>query len=140
MGLVSRLTNRLGDLEERLSNDAQELGTTTAKLDQAREMIGKPFDQMPRLAALRNRQAEITEALTPQPAPETEPGLAGASISEEERRARGPNCINDEVADSRVTAFPTSIGDALVTVRASDTSLTRHHGRAASLSSSDLGR
>jgi hypothetical protein len=140
VGLVSRLTNRLRDLEERLTDDARELGSAKANAEQASAMVGRPFDQMTRLVALRNRQAEITEALTPKPAPETEAGSTKASISEEERRAQGPDCNDHEVANSRLTAFPTSIGDALVTARASDTSLTRHHGRAASLSPSDLGR
>jgi hypothetical protein len=140
VGLVSRLANRLGDLEERLTDDARELGSATANVEQASAMIGRPFDQMPRLVALRNRQAEITEALTPKPAPETAPGSTSASISEVESRAEGLDCIGREVANSRVTAFPTSIGDALVTAQASDTSSTRHHGRSASLSPSDLGR
>ena len=140
VGLVSRLANRRGDLEERLTDDARELGSATANAEQASAMIGRPFDQMPRLAALRNQQAEITEALSPETAPETEAGSTKVSNSEEESRAEGPDCIGHEVANSRVTAFPTSIGDALVTARVSDTSLTRHHGRAASLSPSDLGR
>jgi hypothetical protein len=140
VGLVSRLANRLGDLEERLADDARELGSATANAEQASAMIGRPFDQMPRLVALRNRQVEITEALTPKPGPETEPGSASASISEEERRGQGPDCSDYEVANSLVTAFPTSIGDALVTARTVNTSLTRHHGRSSSLSPSDIGR
>ena len=140
VGLVSRLTNRLRDLEERLTDDARELGSAIANAEQARAMIGRPFDQMPRLAALRNRQAEITEALTPKPAPGTEAGSTKVSNSEEESRAKRHDGIDHEVANSRVTAFPTSIGDALVMARACDVSLTRHHGRAPSLSPSDLGR
>ena len=58
VGLVSRLTNRLGDLEERLRNDTQELGTTLANLDQAKAMVDKPFDQATRLVNLRRRQAK----------------------------------------------------------------------------------
>jgi hypothetical protein len=126
VGLVSRLTNRLGDLDERLTDDARELGSAKANAEQARAMIGWPFDQMPRLMALRNRQAEITETFTPKPAPETdaEPGSTKASNSEAEIRAEGPNSSDHEMANPRPTAFPNSIGDALVTARASDTLLT----------------
>jgi hypothetical protein len=140
VGLVSRLANRLGDLEERLTDDARELGSATADAEQASTMIGRTFDQMPRLVALRNRQVEITEALTPNPDPEAEPASATVSNSEEESRAERHDGIDHEVANLRVTAFPTSIEDALVMARAGDVSLTRHHGRAASLSPSDLGR
>src|SRR5664280_623578 len=44
VGLVSRLTNRLGDLEERLSNDVRELEVIVANVDQAQQMMGKAFD------------------------------------------------------------------------------------------------
>jgi hypothetical protein len=66
-GLVTRLTNRLGDLEERLSNDVTELTSLRRDAVQADELLGKPFDQVGRLANLRARQAEITDALTPKP-------------------------------------------------------------------------
>jgi len=66
-GLVTRLTNRLGDLEERLSNDVTELTSIRRDAVQADELLGKPFDQVGRLANLRARQAEITDALTPKP-------------------------------------------------------------------------
>lgn len=66
-GLVTRLTNRLGDLEERLSNDGTELTSIRRDAVQADELLGKPFDQVGRLANLRARQAEITDALTPKP-------------------------------------------------------------------------
>jgi len=66
-GLVTRLTNRLGDLEERLSNDVTELTSIRRDVVQADELLGKPFDQVGRLANLRARQAEITDALTPKP-------------------------------------------------------------------------
>jgi N12 class adenine-specific DNA methylase len=66
-GLVTRLTNRLGDLDERLSNDVTELTSIRRDAFQADELLGKPFDQVGRLANLRARQAEITDALTPKP-------------------------------------------------------------------------
>ena len=66
-GLVTRLTNRLGDLEERLSNDVTELTSIRRDAFQADELLGKPFDQVGRLANLRARQVEITDALTPKP-------------------------------------------------------------------------
>jgi len=72
-GLVTRLTNRLGDLEERLSNDVRELGGIKANVAQAKELLNKPFDQAGRLANLRARQTEINEALTPKPEAETDP-------------------------------------------------------------------
>jgi N12 class adenine-specific DNA methylase len=65
VGLLSRLTNRLGDLEERLHNDAREREGIVANVAQAEQMIGKAFDQAGRLDNLRARQAEITEALMP---------------------------------------------------------------------------
>jgi hypothetical protein len=65
VGLVSRLTNRLGDLEERLHNDVREREGILANVAQAEQMIGKAFDQAGRLEHLRARQAEITEALMP---------------------------------------------------------------------------
>jgi hypothetical protein len=67
VGLVSRLTNRLGDLEEHLSNGMRELDNVIANVNQAEQMIGRAFDQAGRLATLRTRQAEITEALMPDP-------------------------------------------------------------------------
>jgi hypothetical protein len=66
VGLVSRLTNRLGDLEERLHNDVRELEGILANVAQAEQMTGKAFDQAGRLENLRARQAEITEALMPE--------------------------------------------------------------------------
>ena len=62
-GLVTRLTNRLGDLEERLSNDVTELTSVRRDAVQADELLGKPFDQVGRLANLRARQAEITQEI-----------------------------------------------------------------------------
>jgi len=83
-GLVTRLTNRLGDLEERLSNDTREFGAIKANVVQADELLGKPFDQSARLANLRARQAEINEALVAkpetgagQPEPPEPPGPSG---------------------------------------------------------------
>jgi len=67
VGLVSRLTNRLGDLEERLHNDAREREGIVANVAQAEQMIGKAFDQAGRLDNQRARQTEITEALMPDP-------------------------------------------------------------------------
>jgi hypothetical protein len=58
-------TYRLGDLEERLHNDARERQGIAANVAQAEQMIGKAFDQAGRLENLRARQAEITEALMP---------------------------------------------------------------------------
>ena len=80
-GLVTRLTNRLGDLEERLSNDVTELTSIRRDAVQADELLGKPFDQVGRLANLRARQAEITDALTPKPA-EAEAVDNGASAGQ----------------------------------------------------------
>jgi hypothetical protein len=54
-------------LEERLSNDVTELTSVRRDAVQADELLGKPFDQVGRLANLRARQAEITDALTPNP-------------------------------------------------------------------------
>jgi hypothetical protein len=54
-------------LEERLSNDVTELTSIRRDAFQADELLGKPFDQVGRLANLRARQVEITDALTPKP-------------------------------------------------------------------------
>ena len=139
LGLLSRLTNRLGDLEERLRNDTQELGTTLANLDQAKEMIGNPFDQASRLASLRKRQAEITEELTPKQVSERSPN--STFPLESEVRIEGPVGTSDDAAHRHPSAFPNSIGLALVTARvtSTDTSPNRHDP-AASLSRGDFGR
>jgi N12 class adenine-specific DNA methylase len=141
VGMVSRLTNRLGDLEERLRNDTQELGTTVANLDQAKEMVDKPFDQATRLVSLRRRQAEITDELTPKPDAERKPcsmnsPTSGAQVPSEESGDR-----QFEVAESHVSAFPRPIGLALVTarVKSAETS-SRHRDRAAFVSRNELGR
>jgi hypothetical protein len=141
VGLVSRLTNRLGDLEERLGNDTQDLSTTRANLDQAREMIDKPFDQATRLANLRRRQAEITEELTPRPEAEKEPDSTSFPTSETQVPSEESGGREFEVAESHVSAFPRPIGLALVTarVKSAETS-SRHRDRAAFVSRNELGR
>ena len=82
VGLVSRLTNRLWDLEERLANETRDLENVVADVDQAEEMIGTAFDQAGRLATLRARQAEITEALMPKPIGEATPTVPHESMPE----------------------------------------------------------
>jgi hypothetical protein len=139
VGLVSRLTNRLGDLDERLRNDIQELGTTLANLDQAKGMIDKPFDQAIRLANLRKRQTEITDELTPNPVAERE--QASSPTSEAGVPSQGSGERQSEVADPHVSAFPRPIGLALVTTRVkSEETSSRHRDRTASVSRNDLGR
>ncbi len=141
VGLVTRLTNRLGDLEERLRNDAQELGATLANVDQANEMIGRPFDQAARLVNLRTRQAEITEALTPKPETERDSDSEKPPATETEIRAEGPVDIGPGIADIGPTAFPRPIGVALVTARVNGTDTSsHHHDRTGSLSRPDLAR
>jgi hypothetical protein len=141
VGLVSRLTNRLGDLEERLRNDTQELGTTLANLDQAKRMIDKPFDQEVRLLNLRRRQAEITEQLTPKPEVERKPDSTIPLAAESEVRIEGPIGTNHNAVHSHPSAFPNSIGLALVTARVTSTDTSsHHHDSAASLSRGDFGR
>jgi N12 class adenine-specific DNA methylase len=138
VGLVSRLTNRLGDLEERLRNDSQELGTTMANLDQAKEMIDKPFDQATRLTNLRRRQAAITEELTPKPSVETRTDVTTAETM---GSSEGGGRSQIGAVDTHPSAFPRSIGSALVTarVKSSETS-SRHGDRASSLSRGDFGK
>jgi hypothetical protein len=141
VGLVSRLTNRLGDLEERLRHDTQELGTTLANLDQAKEMINKPFDQAMRLANLRRRQAEITEELTPKPEAERNTDSTIHLAAESEIRVEGPIGTDHDAVHGHPSAFPNSIGLALVTARVTSTDTSsHHHDRAASLSRGDFGR
>ena len=131
---MSRLTNRLGDLEERLRNDVQDLGATMANLEQAKEMIGRPFDQAARLVNLRNRQAEITEALTPKPEAEREVDGAMTSSAETEIRADGGTSIDPVITESAPTAFPSPIGAALATAQSNGTDTSSHHDRSVSLS------
>ena len=141
MGLVSRLTNRLGDLEERLRNDTQDLSTTRANLDQAKEMIDKPFDQATRLANLRRRQAEITEELTPKPEGERKPDSTSSPTPDTQRPSEQSGGRESEVAESHVSAFPMPIGLALVTARVkSAEASSRHRDRAAFVSRNELGR
>ena len=140
VGLVSRLTNRLGDLEERLRNEVQDLGATRANLEQAQEMIGRPFDQAARLVSLRNRQAEITEALTPKPEAEREVDGAMTSSAETEIRAEGGTSVDPEISERGPTAFPSPIGAALATAQSNGTDTSSHHDRSVSLSRNDLGR
>ena len=83
VGLVRRLTNRLSDIESQLHGDTQELDATLKNVAQANNMIGQPFDQAGRLANLRARQAEITEALTPKPETEAERQPAPAPVREQ---------------------------------------------------------
>ena len=138
VGLVSRLTNRLGDLDERLSVDARELDAVRANTDQASRMIGKSFDQTSRLAALRSRQAEITEALTPKPAEESPLGSTNSSEADVESPATGPNGDGHPWP----TAFPNSIGEAMEPARNNDADpqVQRRNTRPMSLSRSDLSR
>jgi len=110
VGLLSRLTNRLGDLEERLRNDTQELGTTLANIDQAREMIDKPFDQAVRLVNLRRRQAEITEELMPKPEAERTSDSTIPTAAESEVRVEEPIGTDHNAVHSQPSAFPNSIG------------------------------
>jgi len=141
VGLLTRLTNRLGDLEERLRNDTQELGTTLANLDQAKEMIDKPFDQAVRLVNLRRRQAEITEELTPKPEVERTSDSTIPAAAESEVRIEGPVGTEHDAVQSPPSAFPNSIGLALVTKRETSTvSSSHHHDRSPSLSRGDFGR
>lgn len=141
VGLVSRLTNRLGDLEERLRNDTQELGTTLANLDQAKAMVDKPFDQATRLVNLRRRQAEITEELTPKPEAERNTASTNPLAVESEVRVEGLIGTGHDAVHSHPSAFPHSTGLALVTARVTSTDTpSHHHDRAASLSRGDFGR
>jgi hypothetical protein len=109
---VTRLTNRLGDLEERLSNDVRELGGIKANVDQAKELLNKPFDQAGRLANLRARQTEINEALTPKPEAETDspspldpPGPSGG-IGATQDAPNGPAPAGVEVHEPAVDPSP----------------------------------
>jgi hypothetical protein len=139
--LVSRLTNRLGDLEERLRNDTQDLSTTRVNLDQARAMIDKPFDQATRLANLRRRQAEITEELTPRPEGEKKPDSTISPTSETQVPSKESGGRPSEVAESHVSAFPLPIGLALVTARVNSAEASsRHRDRGALVSRNELGR
>jgi hypothetical protein len=140
VGLVSRLTNRLGDLEERLRNEVQDLGTARANLEQAKEMIGSPFDQAARLVNLRNRQAEITEALTPKQEAERAVDGAMPSSAEAENRTEVGTSVDPVTTDSSPTAFPSPIGAALATAQANGTDTSSHHDRSVSFSRTDLGR
>ena len=132
-GLVTRLTNRLGDLEERLRNDIQDRHATLVDVAQAKEMVGRPFDQAGRLANLRARQAEITEALTPNP-------HDTASSPE----ADGPSFIRPGEGRGQpdpAGAYPMSIKSTLGTVRIGGPAPSRrHHDRPNTLTRSDLGR
>ncbi|MHB8431583.1 MAG: helicase-related protein, partial [Acidimicrobiales bacterium] len=112
-GLVARLTNRLGDLEERLSNDVTELTAIRRDAVQADELLGKPFDQVGRLANLRARQAEITEALTPKPEAEAEVVDNGASAGQP---ASGSECETSVVG----AEFPEAATDRIPDGHAAD--------------------
>jgi N12 class adenine-specific DNA methylase len=109
VGLVSRLTNRLGDLEERLSNDARELEVIVANVDQAQQMMGKAFDQAGRLVNLRARQAEITEALMPNAETDVSPEAAGSPTSEDEAPIDRHADIDVEGVDIALSTFPSEI-------------------------------
>jgi hypothetical protein len=138
---VSRLTNRLGDLEERLGYETQELGATRGNLEQANEMIGRPFDQSGRLANLRTRQVEITEALTPKPETEREPEHMTAPTTDTEVRAEDDMDSAPPMPGNERTAFPRSIEMALVNAQANGTdSSLHHHERSAPVTRSELGR
>jgi hypothetical protein len=141
VGLVSRRTNRLCDLEEGLRNDTQELSTTLANLDQAKEMIDKLSDQAIRLANLRRRQAEMTEEPTPKPEPER-PSDATIPLNSASEVRVGEQIGSDHNAiDSQSSAFPHSIGLALVTARVNSIDTSSHHyDREASLSRGDFCR
>jgi hypothetical protein len=124
-----------------LRNDTQELGTTLANLDQAREMIDKPFDQATRLVNLRRRQAEITDKLTPKPDEERKPGSMNSPTSGTQVPSEGSGDRQSEVAETNVSAFPRPIGLALVTARVQGAEASSHHrDRAAFVSRNDLGR
>jgi hypothetical protein len=109
VGLVSRLTNRLGNLEERLSNDARELEVIVTNVDQAQQMMGKAFDQAGRLVNLRARQAEITEALMPNAERDAPPETAKATTPETEPCTERPVGIEVEVVNIAPTGFPSGI-------------------------------
>jgi hypothetical protein len=140
VGLVSRLTNRLAALEERLRNDSQELSTTLANLDQAREMIDKPFDQATRLVNLRRRQAEITLELTPKPEAEQNADSTNSPTSESAVSFEKSGDRQSKVAESHVSAFPRSIEPVLATARVKTTDTSSHRDRSAFLVRNDLGR
>jgi hypothetical protein len=95
-------------LEERLSNDVTELTSIRRDAVQADELLGKPFDQVGRLANLRARQAEITEALTPKPAEAEAEAVdngasAGQLASASERETSVVGAELPEVATSRIS-------------------------------------
>jgi uncharacterized membrane protein len=118
----------------------QELGATRGNLEQAKEMIGRPFDQASRLVNLRNRQAEITEALTPKPESERTVDGAMTSSAEAENRTEVGTSIDPVIAGRAPTAFPIPIGVALATAQSNGTDTSSHHDRSVSLSRNDFGR
>ena len=72
VGLVARLENRLRSLEDVGATARRDLEHARSETAAARARLGAPFAQEDRLAALRVRQAEIEQALTP-PDPEPAP-------------------------------------------------------------------
>jgi hypothetical protein len=100
-GLVTRLENRLGRLEEHKDNALADIEGAQREIAHARASIGKPFPQAAQLAAARQRARQIGEQLeqmaappqpADQPAPETAPAPSpgGSEQGSRPRHAQAP--------------------------------------------------
>ena len=79
-GLVQRLERRLQGLDSALDEARADAAAARAEATRARSRLGAPFEHEDRLAQLRRRQQEITEALgaTMDPASQADPMQASA--------------------------------------------------------------
>ena len=88
VGLVTRLENRLTQLETRKANALADIEHARRQITHARSSIGQPFPHAEELAAARERVREIDEALDRMA--QQDPGRAGAP-GQEASSGSGPH-------------------------------------------------
>ena len=88
VGLVTRLENRLAELETRKANALADIDHARRQITHARSSIGQPFPHAEELAAARERVREIDEALDRMA--QQDPGRAGAP-GQEASSGSGPH-------------------------------------------------
>jgi hypothetical protein len=69
--LVTGLERRIHRLDEDLAEAREAITTTETEVDRAKARLGQPFEHARELTQARNRQQEIAELLTPEPAQST---------------------------------------------------------------------
>ena len=62
-GTLTKLSNRMTDLDKRLERDQRDLERARDEVEKADKLTGQPFDQQEKLDSLRARQAEIEDTL-----------------------------------------------------------------------------